>query len=198
MPIAIDIIKKEHRNYVAVLQCLEGVMRDVERGAASPDFVLFEAILDYIESFLDTFHHPKEDRFLFSALRKRHPQAEPLLAKLEAQHEEGYQRLKDLKAALQAYEAEGTAKAEAFFEAVRSYHAFEWNHMRSEEMEVIPLAREHVPAEDWAEIDEAFNDHEDPLFGDKPQAKFKALLSKIVRMAPAPHGYGDPKGPGPS
>jgi len=187
----IDIIKAEHRNYISVLHCIDGVIGDVERGTVEPDFALFRLVLDYISEFLDTYHHPKEDEQLFRVLRERDPDSAELLARLEAQHREGYDMLTGLRAALLAYEADRGA-GPAFFEAMRAYHRLEWDHMRAEEMEVIPRARAALSAADWAGIDAVFADHADPMFGDAPQEKFAGLLRRIAEMAPAPHGYRQP------
>ncbi len=195
MASATEIIKSEHRNYIAVLQCLEGVIGDIEAKGLQPDFALFHAVLDYIDGFLDSYHHPKEDQYLFRALRERDPASAELLESLEGQHQEGYLLLAGLKDLLAAYESGGGAgEAKAFFDAFRVYHALEWKHMRSEEMEVLPRAREQLTEDDWTAIDKAFNDHEDPLFGDAPEARFAQLLHRIAEMAPAPHGYAPPKG----
>jgi len=192
MSSAIETIKAEHRNYISVLHCIDGVIGDVERNVIEPDFVLFRTVLDYIEEFLDRYHHPKEDEHLFRTLRLRDRDCATLLDELEAQHQHGYRMLKDLRASLDAYEKD-TASGSIFFEALRAYHRMEWDHMRSEEMEVIPRARAALTDDDWVNIDKVFSDHSDPVFGDAPKKKFEDLLHRIASMAPAPHGYRQPK-----
>lgn len=187
---AIGIIRGEHRGLAAVLSCLDGALREVERGAQEPDFELFRLILSYIDSFLDRYHHPKEDEYLFRRLRARDPDAAALLDDLEHEHEHVGPELTKLKDALDAYEREGASRLADFRAAVDRYNAFEWEHMRKEEEEIIPLAREKLADEDWAEIDDAFLANDDPLFGDKPREEFRKLFSNIVRLAPPPHGYG--------
>ena len=46
---------------------------DIERRGYSPDFELFYLILEYVRDFVDRYHHPKEDHYLFKALRRRVP-----------------------------------------------------------------------------------------------------------------------------
>ena len=62
--------------------------------------------------------------------------------------------------------------------------------MRAEEDKLIPLAREHLTAEDWKEIDAAFTGHSDPLFGVAAEAEYNNLFRKIVNLAPPPIGVG--------
>ena len=54
----------------------------------------------------------------------------------------------------------------------------------------MPLATAHLSDEDWSAIDAAFEDHEDPLFGDKPSSEFRKLLKSLIRQVPAPYGLG--------
>jgi branched-chain amino acid transport system ATP-binding protein len=187
---AINIIKQEHRNYLALLSCLQHLVADLERAKEPADCVLFHAIVDYIESFLDRYHHPKEDEYLFRALRLRHPDSEDLIQRLERQHSEGYDLLAELKAALDDLENDGAEGVARFAEAARAYQAHQYGHMRAEEMEVLPLARAHLSDADWQEINAAFTAHDDPLFGDDRRAEYRKLYSQIVRMAPQPYGFG--------
>jgi len=187
---AVSIIKQEHLNYLALLQCLGHLAAEASESRRKPDLVLFHNILDYIESFLNRFHHPKEDDYLFRALLERHPQCRDLIQRLQDEHAEGDDLLRDLKEALAACEGNAEPDWIGFANAVGRYREHQYNHMRSEEMEALPLAREHLTDEDWQEIDAAFCAHDDPLFGDDRSEQYRRLYSKIVDMAPAPYGFG--------
>lgn len=187
---AVSIIKQEHLNYLALLQCLGHMADEASESRSKPDLALFHSIIDYIESFLNRFHHPKEDDYLFRVLLERHPQCRPLIQQLQGEHAEGDDLLSDLKDALAACEGDGEPDWIRFADAVGRYREHQYNHMRSEEMEALPLAREHLSDEDWQEIDAAFSAHDDPLFGDDRSAAYRRLYSKIVAMAPAPYGFG--------
>ncbi len=58
----------------------------------------------------------------------------------------------------------------------------------------MPLAREALTADDWADIDKAFLDNDDPLFGSKARAEFRELLHRIVNLAPESIGLGGHRG----
>ena len=187
---AVNIIKQEHLNYLALLQCLGHLSAEASEARSEPDRTLFHNIIDYIESFLNRFHHPKEDDYLFKALLKRHPQCQDLIQRLQQQHAEGDDLLRELKDALAACEGDGEPDWIRFADAVGRYREHQYARMRSEEMEALPLAREHLTVEDWQEIDAAFSAHDDPLFGDERSDEYRRLYSKIVAMAPAPYGFG--------
>ena len=186
---AIQIIRQEHLNYLALLQCLGHLSTEASKAGAKPDRRLFDSIIEYIESFLNRFHHPKEDDYLFRALLNRHPQSQTLIESLHQQHIEGEDLLRDLKHALARCEGDDETAWTRFAEAVGRYREHQYNHMRCEEMEALPLAKEYLTSEDWEEIDAAFCDHDDPLFGDHRRDEYRRLYSKIVAMVPAPWGF---------
>ncbi len=172
----------------AVLHGLLFVIREIRVGGAAPDFELLRAMLHYLDTFSEQFHHPKEDEYLFRRLALRSPAAKPLLDRLSAEHASGGQRLADLATALDRYESDGTVRLAAFASGAASFAAFHWEHMRLEESGVIPLARVHLTSEDWRAIDAAFTGHTDPLLGAEKGDDFQQLFRRIVAMAPPPIG----------
>lgn len=172
------------------MSCLANVVGDVETRDLEPDFELLHAIIDYLGSFLDRFHHPKEDEFLFRALLARHPAAGEVIGELEEEHRAGAVLGRELAAALHAYEAAGAPAFNRFRETVEAYRDFQQAHIAKEEHEIIPVARRYLAPEDWRAIDDAFLANDDPLFGDRPTAEYRRLFSAIANMAPAPFGLG--------
>ena len=187
---AIDIIHDEHRSLAAVLHGMLYLVRDIRLRGTEPKFDVLGAMVYYIDAFPERFHHPKEDAYLFRLLKLRYRDAAPLIDQLEAEHRAGAEKIRTLEQALARYQQGGAAEFPAFAEAVQAYAAFHWDHMRTEEDKLIPLARKHLTAEDWKEIDAAFTGHSDPLFGAKAEAEYHNLFRKIVNLAPPPIGVG--------
>jgi len=188
---ALRIIEAEHRNLWAVLFSLRALVRELEHGDVSPDFKVFHGLLTYIDSFLDSYHHPKEDSYLFPALCRRCAQAEGIVRELKGQHREGAGLLSELYRRLSRYEFQGSEAFGAFRDAVERYVEFEQSHAMREERELLPLAREHLTPEDRAPIDAAFSDHEDPMFGEAARGEYRTLLRRIATLAPSPYGAGE-------
>src|SRR5450755_2500330 len=103
---AIRIIREEHQSLAAVLHGLQYVVREI-RGGAQPDFALLGAMVYYIDTFPERFHHPKEDAWLFRLLLLRHLPAKALLARLKSEHRAGAAQLKQLEQALMRYQQGG-------------------------------------------------------------------------------------------
>lgn len=187
---AISIIKSEHRNLGAVLYSLEKLIEELDQGKQA-EFEIFHGLLTYIDRFLDRYHHPKEDRYLFPRLLERAPDTAETINALGQQHVEGEILFVAMLKALSAYEFLGEAEFPPFREAVLRYTAFEREHALREEKEILPRASEALEAGDWEEIDAAFEENQDPLFGSRWQSEFSELMEKLVNRLPAPLGLGD-------
>ena len=192
---AIDLIRGEHRDIALVVQCLAAVLREVREGKLAPDPEMLEAVIDYMQNFPDRFHHPKEEEHLFKMLRRRDPSAAPILDELHEQHVAGERGIADLRWKLEALKKNPEAAFAAFDQAATAYIEFQKRHMALEEQKVLPLAEKVLTQADWAAIEQAFADNDDPVFGRNPQAYFNRLFSRIVTLAPEPYGVGDRKEP---
>lgn len=186
---ALRIISDEHQSLAAILHAVRFMIKEVAAGRLVPDLKLFEAMIHYLDAYPEKRHHPKED-FLFERLKARTPDGAEALAKVERQHLGAAARIKALEDALQVYKADSSRLVE-FSRAFDNYAEFYRNHMILEEVEIIPLAREHLTAEDWWDVDRVFAAEPDPMGGtrEKPE-DFAAVFSKLVASAPAPIGLG--------
>ena len=77
----IEIIQSEHQNLRAVLYSLEQLLALIDQGK-QPHFSAFHGLLTYIDRFLDRYHHPKENEYLFPALLKRDASSADLIKEL--------------------------------------------------------------------------------------------------------------------
>ena len=185
---ALRIITEEHQNLWRIAVTMEQVADEIEAGGHI-EREFFNSLFDYIEQFVDRAHHPKEDDYLFRLLRLRSDDAVAILDRLQAEHRNGPENLKALRAKL-ADAAAGKLGGGDFAYALRVYTEGLKSHIHSEEKDAIPLAREVLTAEDWAEIDRAFLDNDDPIFGEKAKAEFRELFHRIVSLAPESIGLG--------
>jgi branched-chain amino acid transport system ATP-binding protein len=188
---SIRTLLDEHRSISAVLLGLKELARMAQDATARPDFRAMRAMIRYIDEYPERLHHPKEDQYLFARLAQRWPEARPLIADLKAEHVAGAQRVRDLERAMLFLEEGWPAGARELLEAVDAYAAFHWEHMRKEERDLIPLAERHLKDEDWRAIDDAFSVNTNPI-ADLRERDFAELFTRIVNLAPAPVGLGEP------
>jgi branched-chain amino acid transport system ATP-binding protein len=187
---ALAIIRDEHRSIAAVLEGLDYVVKEIGTGAMAPDFELLGAMLHYIEAFPERLHHPKEDEFLFPAVRRCRPDLAPVLDDLEREHVAGRAAAEALAGALDEFRKAGAAGQPAFAATLKQFLDFHWKHMNAEEQHVLPAAEQSLTSQDWAPIDDAFGSNQDPLVGVEVTREMRELFRRIVNLAPPPIGVG--------
>ena len=188
---SLHIIRDEHASLAAMLHSMTQLL---ERGPAEDAQQFFEvmrAMLFYIDEFPEQLHHPKESNLLFPKVAKKAPEVRGAIDRLERDHMHSEKAVRDLLHLLLAWELVGPTRKAGFVNAFGPYVESYLDHMRLEETVVLPAAQESLTDEDWAELDQAFDQNADPLTGKHPPGPaFEKLFSRIVAKAPAPIGLG--------
>lgn len=190
---ALSIIRAEHRSMAAILHGMDYFVGRIRAGRARVDPHVFRAMIYYLDTFCERVHHPKEDRYLFSALRSKGGEAQAVIADLEREHALGGDALRHLEQHLVRYEEGGDREFPEFARAVDRFVQEYRAHMRKEEETAFPMAERLLDAADWRAIDRAFEENRDPLEGNRDTLDFDRLFDRIVNLAPPPIGVG----PGP-
>ncbi len=180
---AVAALKTEHRNLGQVLNCLPEELKRIRELDQKPDLDLLFSIVYYIRVFPDRYHHPKEDEYLFKCLRQRTHEADQVLAELEQEHAQFERLLKSLEQTLRDYDHGYPNGLDELERQVEEYLEIQWQHMRKEEEQVLPIAEKALRDEDWAAMNNAFSRHDDPMFGENVRAGFEALRHRIVKDA---------------
>jgi hemerythrin-like domain-containing protein len=186
---AFQIIRDEHAAVAAVLRSM---LQMLERGPEDHPIRFFDvvrAMLFYIDEFPERRHHPKESELLFPKIARVAPELVPVIEKLEQDHQQGEHRVRELQHLLLAWELLGDSRRPMFEEAAKRYVDFYLLHMRTEEQELMPVSRRLSEA-DWAELNDAFAHHADPLVTGSHDPIYDRLFTRIVMRAPAPIGVG--------
>jgi hemerythrin-like domain-containing protein len=181
---AVAVIQAEHRALGTVVAALQRLLTDVRQGLVEPDCRLLAAMLYYIESFPERQHHPKEDQYLFKALRARTREGAALLDELQGEHIRSGQLMAYLAQTLMRYQGGAPDGLAAFAAAVDAYAALLSDHMRKEEGVILPLADAHLTESDWVAMAAAFTEDRDPLFGDEASQEMQRLRRRIANLVP--------------
>jgi hemerythrin-like domain-containing protein len=179
----ISLWHTEHGNFATLLELLEVQLDRFSRGEA-PDYELMLDIMFYMTHYPDVLHHPKED-LAFARIAKRDAGARPLVDGLAAQHA---QLKRDGNALVVALDdiVNGSITSREHVEAPgRAYIEAFRGHIGSEEAEILPLAAKLLGREDWAVIDAAILQIDDPVFGETLDQRYAALRRQIAREARA-------------
>ena len=181
--VAIETIRGEHRALAQVLSVLANFLRSVAAGRAEADFQLLSLALQYIGDFPCRLHHPKEDQYLFAAIRRHTHAFDNVIAALEAEHDKDASALLELHRLLVLYQAGAPLALEQFESALRGYSEGLHEHMRKEEA-LLDDAHLDVPDSEWQTIAQAFAANQDPLFGPERRREFDVLHNRIVNRLP--------------
>ena len=179
-----DVLVQLHKDHVNIMRLLDlmeaqlGLFREGER----PDYGLMLDIMQYMTSYPDLFHHPKED-LMFRRLTERDPGARLVVKDLINKHvvlaDQGAQLLASLQNVVNDVMIERDvleSQGRAYIETLR-------HHMDVEEGQVFPLAQELLLPEDWAAIDEEMQAMDDPLFGEVVAQDYATLYDYIKRAS---------------
>lgn len=187
---ASQVIRDQHASIAAVLRSLAMMIEHGPGDEPERFFDVLRAMLFYIDEFPERQHHPRESDLLFPKLLRLAPELRPVIQRLEADHMKGEGKVRALQHLLLAWELIGESRRPAFEEAAREYVHFYLEHMRCEEVELLPAAQRLLTTADWAELDAAFLAEPDPLGPGARDPSFDRLFTRIVLTAPAPIGVG--------
>lgn len=182
------VLWSEHRSIAAVLHALLYLVNDRRSGGKALDAQAVRAILHYLDVFPERVHHPKEERFLFAALRRRTSEIDPVLDALMRDHAGGEGAIRGLEQLLLGSEQGGEDQFEAFAAASERYVKDYHEHMRTEEEVVMKVARMVLTEGDWLELRTEWASHRDPLAGIDHRSVNDRMIARIVELAPPPIG----------
>ncbi|WP_235538202.1 hemerythrin domain-containing protein [Pelomonas sp. Root1444] len=193
MPLAVRVIRAEHDALAAMLRTVPLLLAEQRRAGVAPDFGALRAMLFYVDEFPERLHHKKESELLFPKLRALAPTLRDTLDDLDADHAQGERAIRELQHSLLAWEQMGEPRRAKFEQQLSVYSTRYLRHMKREETEILPRAAQLLSAEDWADLDEAFGSHQDPLAprpGRPVDAAYAPLRQRILQALPAPFGWG--------
>ena len=191
----IRIIRDEHSALSAVLRSIGLLLTESRRHGIDPDWKVLRAMLFYIDEFPEKVHHTKESALLFPLLRERSTALASVLDRLDRDHASSHHAILDLEHDVLALEMmseapQAKARLAAFETRMHAYIASYLDHMRVEELEVLPLADKVLGESDWLELDAAFMQNRDPLTHREGDDSFRPLFKRILMTLPAPLGLG--------
>lgn len=193
MPLAVRVIRAEHDALAAMLRTMPLLLDAQRRDGTPPCFDALRAMLFYVDEFPERLHHAKESELLFPKLRALAPELRETLDELDADHAQGERAIRELQHSLLAWEQMGEPRRVKFEQQLKVYTARYLRHMRREETEILPIAAKLLSPDDWADLDEAFGSHQDPLApraGQPVDEAYAPLRQRILAALPAPFGWG--------
>jgi hemerythrin-like domain-containing protein len=173
-------LKSDHRQIASVLSLFSEQLDAIESGDLVDPTVIYE-VMDYMVSWPDRFHHPRED-LLFAHVADLDAGAAPECRELQHEHADMASRGQALLAVVREWRR-GTAPGNDVIRLGRDYIAHYHQHMTREERELFPLIELTLSDSDWRDLgaDEAMQTLPDPVFGRRVQREFRTMARKLRR-----------------
>lgn len=173
-------LRAEHRHMATVMQLFLDQLQALDEGQTVDAHVLYE-IMEYMVSWPDRYHHPRED-LIYSRVAELSPKAADEVDTLQRDHDKTAENGNKLLLDIQAWR-DGTQPAAKLVKAGRAYVDHIYEHMNVEEKVVFPHIESVLTLEDWRELadDDRLQAVSLPVFGPRVQREFRALARRLRR-----------------
>lgn len=173
-------LRAEHRHIAAVMALLAQQLNAIERGDLVDTHVLYE-IMDYMVTWPDRFHHPREDLIYDYLAEVDHGMAGEV-SDLEHEHDRMAREGREMLYFIERWRA-GEVSGREVVDRGRAYIKGSHDHMNLEEEEIFPLIDAVLTRSDWRDLEaeDELQPAADPVFGRRVQREFRHLARKVRR-----------------
>ena len=172
----------EHVRFARLLDVLEKQVHAFHDGG-EPNYHLMLEIVDYLRSYPDRFHHPRED-VAFERLTARDPGLKAIVSRLHQEHRVIAHAGEDFRKQLDAVLDGAMIPREKVEAAAAIYLVYYRKHIETEERTVIPEAARLLNASDWEAVAGAGPVESDRLFGEDFDVRYRDLRYQIMQAGP--------------
>jgi len=173
-------LRAEHKHIAMIMEVFSQQLKMVEAGDLVDTHIMYET-MDYMVSWSDRYHHPRED-LVYGRVAEIDALAADNVDSLQREHDEmgvqGRRLLADI-----ARWREGKVMGGAVVKSGRRYVDRMFAHMNSEEELVFPQIEAVLSIADWRELalDDKLQPATDPIFGTRVDREFRNLARKVRR-----------------
>ncbi|HVN95193.1 MAG TPA: hemerythrin domain-containing protein [Syntrophorhabdaceae bacterium] len=171
-------LKDEHEGVKIMLSILEQVCHQFEaKGSLKKEH--FEAILEFLEVFVDRCHHGKEEDLLFPAMIAAGIPEEGPIATMLREHEMGRSYVKAISQGYASYTAGDESSSKDITQNAEGYVSLMTDHIEKENNIVFVMADSRLPEQEQDELIEGFEKIEEERIGVGKHEEFHGLLKKL-------------------
>ena len=170
----------EHRHMATVMQLFAEQLKSIESGDLVDTHVVYE-IMDYMLTWPDRFHHPRED-LIYGRVAELDTKAADQVDTLQRDHDHTAKRGASVLQDIRRWRA-GEASGAVVVKSGRAYIDHIYEHMNVEEKLVFPHIESVLTTQDWRELaeDDELQAVSNPVFGPRVQREFRNMTRKLRR-----------------
>ena len=177
-PPLIKTLRAEHRHISSVMQLFREQLDAIDAAQPVDTHVVYE-IMDYMVTWPDRFHHPRED-LIYGRVAELDASAADNVDSLQRDHDVMAKSSRQVLRDIQLWR-DGEISGAVPVKSGRAYVDHLYQHMNSEESLVFPQIEQILDAGDWAELeqDDQLIPIPDPVFGKRVQREFRNMARKL-------------------
>jgi hemerythrin-like domain-containing protein len=173
-------LRAEHRHMASVLQLFSEQLSAIEVGELVDTHVVYE-IMDYMVTWPDRFHHPRED-LIYARVAEVDANAADEVDTLQRDHDHTAKRGRQLLRDIGRWRG-GDVSGTVVVKSGRAYIDHIYEHMNVEEKVVFPRIEAALSLQDWRELarDDELRAVSASIFGPQVQREFRNMSRKLRR-----------------
>jgi len=173
-------LRAEHRHMATVLQLFSEQLKDIEGGELVDTHVVYE-IMEYMVTWPDRFHHPRED-LIYARVVEVDASAADDVDTLQRDHDHTAKRGRKILRDIERWRG-GEVSGTVVVKNGRGYIDHVYEHMNLEEKVVFPRIETALTLQDWRELagDDELRAVADSIFGPRVQREFRTMSRKLRR-----------------
>lgn len=149
---ALECLYAEHELIKRYLEHVVAATKKLSQGVRPPA-EFFEQVVILARQFVDTYHHDKEERQMFTLLAQKHAGAfDGRLEAISYQHERGREYVANILSAIDGYRDGQVAKADLLQENLEAFASMLTEHIRREDDEFFPLVERTLTADEAEQL----------------------------------------------
>lgn len=172
---------QDHFRLTRLLDLLQALLDRFHEGD-EPDYDLLCELLEYMDSYSDTIHHPTED-LLFRRVLERGTVKRDVFAVLMRQHGHVIYLNKRFRSSLDGIFHEEVVRRDEVETQGRELVTLLREHLVLEDTEAFPIVLERLDATDWEAVEMMAPRADDPLFGTPDPQRFRSLYRHLFAQA---------------
>jgi len=173
-------LRAEHRHMATVMQLFSEQLSAIEGGELVDTHVVYE-IMDYMVTWPDRFHHPRED-LIYARVAEVDARTADDVDSLQRDHDKTGERGRNLLQDIERWRL-GEVSGTVVVNSGRVYIDHIYEHMNLEEKVIFPRIEATLTVQDWRELAE--NDElravGASVFGPRVQREFRNMTRKLRR-----------------
>jgi hemerythrin-like domain-containing protein len=173
-------LRAEHRHMATVMQLFAEQLKSIEAGDLVDTHVVYE-VMDYMVTWPDRFHHPRED-LIYGRVAEVDEKAADQVDTLQRDHDHTAKLGGGVLQEIRRWR-EGEVSGAVVVKSGRAYIDHIYEHMNLEEKLVFPHIEAVLTIQDWRELaeDDEIEAVANPVFGPRVQREFRNMTRKLRR-----------------